>query len=149
MPQRGGCLCGNVRYRIDGPILAINACHCRDCKRTSGVTHAVYLHTQRGGLVQESGNLARYRKRADSGREIDLVRCASCATRLWHEPLAAPQLVFVAAGTLDVSDWVVPTSHIWAASRAPSIQLEPDALIIEGAPDDRQALWDRFKQLYA
>lgn len=148
MPQPGGCLCANVRYRIEGPILAINACHCLDCKRTSGATCGVYLHLERSALVQEGGSLERYRKRADSGRQVDLVRCANCGTRLWHEPLAAPRLVFVAAGTLDVSDWAVPTSHIWAAGRAASVQLEPDALVIAGAPDDRQALWDRFKQLY-
>ena len=36
------------------------------------------------------------------------VRCARCGVRMWHEPLASTDLVFVAAGTLDDPNWAVP-----------------------------------------
>lgn len=32
----GGCLCGRVRYRIHGPLRGVIACHCSQCRRTSG-----------------------------------------------------------------------------------------------------------------
>ena len=51
--------------------------------------------------------------------ELHLVRCKTCGTRLWHEPLTSPVLVFIAAGTLDHSDWAVPSSHIWTGRCAP------------------------------
>lgn len=148
LPLPGACLCGGVRYRITSPLLAINACHCLDCKRSSGATHGVFLHTTRSGVIAEGGALERYRKVADSGRHVDAVRCAECGTRLWNEPVSAPTLAFVAAGTLDESGWAVPTSHIWAFRRSASVLIEPDALVIESAPSDRQALWDRFKEIY-
>jgi hypothetical protein len=141
-------LCGAARYRIERQPLAVNACHCIDCKRSSGGTHAIFLHVKRENLVHEQGELARYRKTADSGREIDIARCAACGTRLWHEPLAAPELAFVAAGTLDDPSWAMPTSHIWTSRMTPGVMIEADALVYEGAPPDRQAIWDRFGELY-
>lgn len=147
-PLKGGCLCGAARYRLTVRPLAINACHCTDCKRLSGVDAAVLLHLPREAVVLDEGATARFRKTADSGREIDIVRCAACGTRLWHEPLSVATLTFVAAGTLDDAAWAVPTSHIWAERGNGAMPPAADALVIEGPPADRQALWDRFARLY-
>ncbi len=35
MPN-GSCLCGAVRFRVDGPLPAPNACHCSQCRKQSG-----------------------------------------------------------------------------------------------------------------
>jgi hypothetical protein len=32
----GGCLCGGVRYQVNGPLRPIVACHCTQCRKTSG-----------------------------------------------------------------------------------------------------------------
>ena len=102
----------------------------------------------RAAFHQERGDVARYRKRADSGREIDIVRCQSCGVRLWHEPLSSPDFVFVAAGTLDNPQWVVPASHIWIEKASPHIVMEEDALKVVGQPKDRQALFNAFTSIY-
>lgn len=148
-PYVGGCLCGAVRYSLNARPLAVNACHCIDCKKLTGATHLLMVLGARETFSAGSGDTARYRKRADSGREIDIVRCAVCGVRLWHEPLSAPSLIFIAAGTLDDSSWAVPTSHIWAECASPSVLLQDDALIVEGQPKDRQALFDAFDRIYA
>ena len=114
-PIRGGCLCGAVRYVTTPPPLATVACHCRDCQKLTGATNLLTIYADRSAFRHEQGEVVRYRKRADSGREADYVRCASCGTRLWHEALAAPQWVFIAAGTLDDPTWVVPATHIWVS----------------------------------
>jgi hypothetical protein len=102
----------------------------------------------REAFVHEAGAVERYRKRADSGNEIDIVRCAACGVRLWHEPLSAPQLVFVAAGTLDDPSWAIPTSHIWVKRASPGVVLQDDALICDGGPSSREALYDAFDRVY-
>ena len=34
----GGCLCGAIRYAMDGaPILVISHCHCSDCRHGMNV----------------------------------------------------------------------------------------------------------------
>ena len=144
----GGCLCGQTRYRLDARPLAVNACHCDDCKKLTGATNLLMLLALRDKFLHERGPLEKYRKRADSGREVDLVRCAACGVRLWHEPLSAPNLVFVAAGTLDEPSWAVPTSHIWIERAAPAAHFEEDALRVSGQPADRQQLIDAFNRIY-
>ena len=32
----GGCLCGSVSYRVDGPLRDVLHCHCVNCRKVSG-----------------------------------------------------------------------------------------------------------------
>ena len=148
-PYAGGCLCGAVRYRLLARPLFINACHCDDCKKLSGATNLLMLLLPREDFDSRNARVERYRKRADSGREIEIVRCATCGVRLWHEALSAPAQILVAAGTLDDSRWVVPTSHIWIEKAAPDTRFEADALQVIGQPAERQQLIDAFNRVYA
>lgn len=148
MPLKGGCLCGQARYTLSARPHAINACHCLDCKRQSSADAGVFLHQKRADFAHDSGELETYRKTADSGRFIDVVRCATCGTRLWHAPVAAPELVMIAAGTLDESGWAIPTSHIWMKDCANPAAVAPDAITFEIAAPDRMLLWERFAKIY-
>jgi hypothetical protein len=143
----GGCLCGTARYRLDARPLGVNACHCDDCRKLSGATSIVMVLAARDAFVHE-GDVSRYRKRADSGREIDIVRCVTCGVRLWHEPLSSPHLVFVAAGTLDDPSWAIPASHIWVEKAAFGARFEDGAIAVKGQPSSRQTLMDAFSQIY-
>ena len=106
------------------------------------------LLADRASLHQEKGVVDSWRKTADSGRQLDIIRCKTCGTRLWHEPLANPALVFIAAGTLDQSDWAIPSSHIWIDKARPGTQFQPDALTVTGQPATREMLMDAFRMLY-
>ncbi len=108
----------------------------------------LFLHATDAIVDHESGALDRYRKTAESGRQVDIARCAACGTRLWHQPVSAPEYRFIAAGTLDDASWTVPTSHIWAKTRAPDVVIVADALVFDGPAPDRQLLWDRFAEVY-
>jgi hypothetical protein len=141
-------LCGAARYRLDAQPLGINACHCDDCKKLSGATNILMVLAASEAFAREKGDVSRYRKRADSGREIDIVRCVTCGVRLWHEPLSSPHLVFIAAGTLDEPGWAIPASHIWVEKAASGMRFEEDAIAVEGQPSSRQTLMDAFARLY-
>jgi hypothetical protein len=147
-PYRGGCMCAATRYQLDGPPLAVNACHCSDCKKLSGANNILMVLAAREVFVHVQGEVSRYRKRADSGREIDIVRCFACGTRLWHEPLSSPHLVFIAAGTLDDPGWAIPASHIWVEKAASGTRFEDDAIKVEGQPPAREILMDAFAKIY-
>ena len=119
-----------------------------DCKKLTGATNLLMILTSRDALSHNDGKLDRFRKRADSGNEVDIVRCAACGVRLWHEPLNAPQVVIVAVGTLDDSSWAVPTSHIFVRSVSPGVVIQDDALVLQGGPTDRNVIFDAFNRLY-
>jgi hypothetical protein len=147
-PHKGGCLCGAVRYRVDARPMGVNACHCSDCKKLSGGTHIVTVLVPREAFNHEKGEVARFRKRAASAREIDLVRCATCGVRLWHEPISSPALIILAAGTLDDPAWTIPASHIWIEKAAADFPFEDGCIKLQGQPLDRQVLIDAFAKIY-
>ena len=68
--------------------------------------------------------------------------------RLWHEPLNAPQLTMVAAGTLDDPSWAIPVAHIWTSRAAPSANIPAGVLSFEKGPADRAELIAAFEKIY-
>jgi hypothetical protein len=146
-PYSGSCLCGQVRWTLSARPLAVNACHCTDCKKTTGATNVVMLIAKSEDF-SSSGETHAYRKRADSGRELDIQRCAKCGTRMFHHNLASNALVFIAAGTLDDPSWAIPTSHIWVEKISPGVAMEEDAIKVVGQPADRKILMDAFTKVY-
>jgi len=145
-PYHGACLCGAVRYRVDARPLTITACHCDACKKMSGATNLLVFTVPKGGFEHLSGELLRYRRTAASGNQSDVVHCAVCGTRLWHEPQAFPVMT-VTAGTLDDPSWVVPASEIWVERASPAAIFHSDAARFHGQPE-RQKQLDAFTQLY-
>jgi hypothetical protein len=145
-PYEGGCLCGAVRYRLDARPATMTACHCDACKKMSGATNLLVVTAPRDRFHHLSGDVQRYRRTADSGRQSDVVRCATCGTRLWHEPQSAP-IVTLAAGTLDDPSWVVPASEIWVERASPAAIFHSDAIRFHGQPAREQQV-AAFQTLY-
>ena len=52
--QEGGCLCGAVRYRVDGPLRPVTVCHCGQCRRTHGHA-AAYTAAPKAALTLHRG----------------------------------------------------------------------------------------------
>ena len=38
MQRKGRCLCGALRYEIEGELAGVWMCHCSNCRKTSGAT---------------------------------------------------------------------------------------------------------------
>ena len=145
-PYTGSCLCGAVRYSVGGRPLQITACHCDACKKMSGGTNLLVFTTPKETFRHLQGEVLRFRRTADSGRQSDVVHCATCGTRLWHEPQSAP-IVVIAAGTLDDPSWVIPASHGWVEKASPAAIMQEDAVKFEGqAARDLQIA--AFQKLY-
>jgi hypothetical protein len=146
--MEGGCHCGGVRYAVTAPPLAVNACHCDDCKRLSGGPFGLYAHVAKAALEIRGGARDTFRRTGGSGNQILIERCAVCGTRMWHLPDVAPDLAILCAGTLDDSAWAIPTSHIWTEYAAADAVAADDALVVDGFQTTRAALWDRFGEIY-
>jgi hypothetical protein len=144
-PYSGGCLCGAVRYALNARPATMTACHCDACKKMSGGTNLLVITAPRDAFTH-TGEVQRWRRTAASGRQSDIVRCATCGTRLWHEPQSFP-VVTLAAGTLDDPSWVVPASEIWVDKASPAAIFHSDAARFHGQPE-RQAQVDAFTALY-
>src|SRR5690348_16830765 len=51
----GSCLCGEVRFEIEGEFESFYLCHCGYCRKDTGSAHAAYLFSSTAALKWVSG----------------------------------------------------------------------------------------------
>lgn len=105
----GGCLCGAVRYTVSGPLRPVVACHCQQCRKTSG--HHVAATSAPRECVDISGPVQWYASSATARRGF----CATCGSNLfWDGP---GQNLSIFAGTLDGPTGLTLVGHIFCADK--------------------------------
>ena len=55
----GSCLCGAVTYRVNGALRPVVACHCIQCRKTSG--HYVAATSARREAIEITGEVTWFR----------------------------------------------------------------------------------------
>ena len=111
----GGCLCGAVRYRVQGTPSSVSICHCQSCRRASGAPIVSWFVILREQFTLLSGNPAAYRSSAHVVRGF----CANCGTQLTYEHDSAPTTVELTTASLDRPAAITPTREIWLADKLP------------------------------
>ena len=110
------CLCGTLRYELDGPFSAMMHCHCSMCRKQHGTGFATFVVAPIAGFRWISGEdrLARYRSSPNGVRSFSSV-CGSAG------PTLLPELgIAVApAGCLEGELGIKPQCHIFVGSKAP------------------------------
>lgn len=119
MSLSGHCLCGLVRYRVDGMAKAILNCHCDFCRRMSGAPLSSYVVILDKELVVTQGN-DRMRSYAATDNATRYF-CATCSTPLFNRNIVYPGLAMLYLGALDDSPALAPTRNIHRESRLPWI----------------------------
>jgi len=113
----GGCLCGAVRYRVEGAPLRAQACHCRYCQRRTGSAGAVVVAFKAEQVELNGATLSEYEHRSDeSGRWLRNQFCARCGTTLIVTLERNPSLRIVSGGSFDDPNWFELERHIWTRS---------------------------------
>lgn len=112
-PLTGGCLCGNIRYRIDAAPVEALYCHCQMCRSAHGAPVVAWLTVPHAGFTVTAGSPAAYRSSAAASRQF----CSRCGTPLTWQAIENPLLIDVSISTLDDPATVEPSLHIWTESR--------------------------------
>jgi len=99
----GGCLCGAVRYEIDGPLPAPSACHCGQCRRQHGALGVYTLAPTDRYKIKGKRHIAWY----ESSPGIRRGFCKICARNYSGSASAAVNLT---------SRWA-PSTHRGAEDR--------------------------------
>lgn len=103
----GGCLCGAVRYELTPPLRPVVACHCGQCRRTSGhYVSATGVPRQRFALTNSEG-LQWYR----SSQRAERGFCRRCGSSLFWSADAL-DTISIMAGTIDGETGVHTAAHI-------------------------------------
>lgn len=116
----GGCLCGAVRYRVWGPLRDSIACHCSQCRRTSGhywsATRADTVHLE---LTEQRG-LAWSQSSASARRGF----CRTCGSSLFWQPVGG-STTSIGSGTLDPPTGLRTACHIFTDDKGDYVDIAP------------------------
>jgi hypothetical protein len=95
----GRCLCGAVRYEVDGPLRDVILCHCVECRRWHGhVCAATSVASDALRFVSDAG--LRWIDSPESDAHARRGFCGECGSSLfWDAP--DRETISIAAGTLD------------------------------------------------
>ena len=114
MEIQGSCECGKVTFVVTGPLSPVVACHCSQCRKTSGhywaATEVQNAHLR---LIKDSG-LRWYRSSDQARRGF----CVGCGSSLFWEA-DGESTTSIGAGTLDELPRGIATliKHIFAADK--------------------------------
>lgn len=113
--MHGRCLCGEVRYEIEGPFGALSHCHCSMCRKHHGTPFASIVSVPLSGFHWISGeqSVSIYRS-SPYGQRAFCRKCGSVAPVLDHEM----GLALCPAGNLEGKPELKARGHIFVGSKA-------------------------------
>jgi hypothetical protein len=130
----GSCLCGGVKYEINGPLISPGNCHCSMCRKQHGAAFRSRARVQIRDFrwVQGEDLVTFY----ESSPAIFRGFCRVCGSPIINKfnagsPLAeqdpdAPSRYGIDLATLDDDPGVRPLVHAFVASKAPWFTITDD-----------------------
>ena len=117
--HEGGCFCGAVRYRIQGPPTYAGNCHCRDCQRAVGASFVTWIGAKPKDFEVTEGEITCCETSPGVWRGF----CGRCGSSLtfggddWTD-------VGIAAASLDDPSFVRPESNVYLDHRQPWVIID-------------------------
>ncbi len=121
----GGCVCGAVRFEVDGDPMFCSNCHCRECQRASGSAFMPLMGFLREA-VRISGEVTYFTRMADSGTAETEGFCPICGARLFAHAEAYEGVFLVRAGCLDDPSLYKPQADIYTSSAQAWDHMDPN-----------------------
>ncbi len=119
----GSCMCGALQYRVNGPLRPIIACHCIQCRKSSGhYVAATACPTE--DLHIDGDTLQWYASSSEAERGF----CRRCGSNLFWRQIGANS-TFIWAGSIDGPTGLQIAQQMFANSKGDYYDL-PDAPLV-------------------
>lgn len=115
---KGGCLCGAVQYVVNGPLRPVIACHCRQCRKSSG--HHVAATAARREDLAVGGAVKWFASSETASRGF----CPTCGSNLFWD--GGGERISIFAGTLDGAPGLRMAAHIYCADKGDYYEISDD-----------------------
>jgi hypothetical protein len=112
----GSCLCGGIRYEIQGEIGEIVQCHCQRCRKANGTAYATNAPIRKADFKIVDGE--HLLKKFQSTETTQRCFCANCGSPIISIKTETPEVYRLRIGTLDTPLNHTPTHHIFCTSKA-------------------------------
>lgn len=111
--QTGRCLCGSVAYQLRGALRPSVACHCVQCRKTSGHYVSATQVADEALTITRDDGLRWFRSSEKAERGF----CQHCGSSLFWRHDDDGGAVSVMSGTIDGETGIVTGKHIFTASK--------------------------------
>jgi len=112
----GSCLCGAVRFEVEGDFEKFFLCHCEHCRKDIGSAHAANLFSSVARLRWIAGEDKTTLFTLPSTRHSKCF-CSVCGSALPTLQMEG-QMLIVPAGSLNSEVLLRPDVHLFGSSRA-------------------------------
>ncbi len=119
----GRCLCGTVRYEVDGPFSNAAHCHCSMCRKHHGTPYATWAVAPLAGFRYTAGEAAIGRYASSPGFRRSF--CTTCGSVV-PDSVESAGLVICPAGNLEGDLGIEPSLHMFVGSKAPWHEITDD-----------------------
>lgn len=119
--SEGGCLCGAVRYRVEGQAASSSVCFCRSCRLASGASPVAWVVFGRRWFHLHQGRLTTIRSSPPVRRSF----CSQCGTPIAYEHDDEPDIIELNTMTFDAPQRHPPAYEIWHQDRVPWAASDP------------------------
>ena len=130
----GGCLCGAVRYEVEGRPLVVAHCHCKDCQRGSGTGHSTGAMFP-ADKMRLMGQVTEFKVKSDNGNEVTRVFCPACGSPILGRNSGMEGYLTIALGTVDDSSGFEPQVVVFARNRKPWDIMDESLPTFEAQPN--------------
>lgn len=110
--KQGSCLCGAVRFTVEGDLGHSDACHCTQCRKASGHYFAS-ANVPRSALTVTGGEHIRWYA---SSAKVRRGFCGRCGSPLFWDPLER-DWTGIALGAFDSPTGIRLEKHIFVAEK--------------------------------
>lgn len=118
MKHTGRCLCGEISYKTTGPLRPVVACHCVQCRKSSG--HYVAATSVARDAITITGEVTWYQSSDTARRGF----CGTCGSNLFWDGVGVN--LSIHAGTLDGATGLAMVGHIFCADKGDYYALSDD-----------------------
>lgn len=119
---KGSCLCGGVRYEIDGALEAITNCHCSLCRKMSGSAFSSGASISADSFRIVAGNEILHQWESSPGYFRNF--CSRCGSPLFKIKAKDPKVIRLRVGSLDTDPGVKISKHLHVKSKAPWVEIK-------------------------
>jgi len=125
--HKGACLCGAVRFSVQGALAGPDACHCTKCRKWSGHYWASTDVPRERATIDGADKVTWFR----SSEKVRRGFCSVCGSVLFFDPIHGGKLG-IAMGTFDKPTGTHLAIHIFTADKGDYYE------IADGVPQKAQ-----------
>jgi hypothetical protein len=119
----GSCLCGAVRFSVDGALKLPDACHCTICRKTSGHYYSGTDIPRERVTIEGEENVTWYR----SSEKVRRGFCKTCGSPMLFDPIYR-DWIGLSMGAFDKPTNTKLAVHIFTADKGDYYEIGEDGV---------------------